>query len=114
MSPSILRLRLWNDRRWKKAALLLWCLDSPSKSSSTSATGSGGAGDGVRKLPLVLAPGRVFSVLLISDTHFLAGPLSSVPSTFPAFSGTISWNLDGGGIENPSGMGEWMNPEKTG
>jgi hypothetical protein len=56
-----------------------------------------GAGDGVCMLPppptAPLLPGRLFRVRLTSDTHFLAGPLSSAPRTFPAFSGTISWNL---------------------
>jgi len=95
MSPSARRLRLspaWNDRRWKKDGL--FCLD-PSKSASISATGYG-AGDGVCRLPLPpppLLPGRLFRVRLTSDTHFLAGPLSSAPRTLPAFNGTISWNL---------------------
>lgn len=91
MSPSILKLRLspaWKDRRWKKLAL--FCFDDkPSKSSSISTTGLG-AGDGVRKLPLPLVPGKLFSVLLTSDTHLFAGTLSSVPRTLPALSGTIS------------------------
>lgn len=62
--------------------------ESPSKSESSSATGWG-TGEGVRQVP----PGRLFKVLLMRETHFLAGPLSSVPKTLPAFKGTISWKL---------------------
>lgn len=88
MSPSILMLRLkdWNERRWKKFVCLV---DVPSKSSSNSTTGLG-IGEGVWKLPLLLLPARLFSVFLMRATHFFAGPLSSVPKTFPALRGTIS------------------------
>jgi len=79
----------WNDRRWKKEGL--FCVDR-SKSASISATRYG-AGDGVCRLPLPPLPGRLLRVRLTNDTHFLAGPLSSAPRTFPAFNGTISWNL---------------------
>ncbi|BAH94885.1 Os10g0422533 [Oryza sativa Japonica Group] len=101
MSPSIRRLRLspaLNERRWKNAAGLFCLDDDPSKSSSISTTGSG-AGDGVLMPPPPPppppppVPARLFSVRRTSDTHFLAGPLSSAPSTLPAFNGTISWNL---------------------
>lgn len=80
----MLRLNDWKERRWKKDEA--FCLD-PSKSESNSTTGSG-IGDGVWNPPLV--PGRLLSVFRISASHFLAGPLSSVPNTFPAFRGTTS------------------------
>lgn len=34
-----------------------------------------------------------FKAWRIRESHLSAGPLSSGPSTFPAFRGTISWNL---------------------
>ncbi|PON94945.1 hypothetical protein TorRG33x02_091440, partial [Trema orientale] len=81
MSLSILMLRLkdWKDRRWKKAEAFF--LVDPSKSASISTIGSG-TGEGVLWQP-PLVPGRLFRVLLIRASHFLAGPLSSVPKTLP-------------------------------
>jgi hypothetical protein len=37
--------------------------------------------------------GGWFSARRMRSSHLRAGPLSSAPSTFRAFSGTISWNL---------------------
>ena len=34
-----------------------------------------------------------FSARRMRSSHLRTGALSSAPSTFPAFSGTISWNL---------------------
>lgn len=39
--------------------------------------------------------GGLFSDWLIKASHFAAGSLSSITSTFPAFKGTISWKLTG-------------------
>lgn len=79
-------LGAWNDLRWNKADAV--CLFDPSKSALDSAIGLG-TGEGVQQaLPLV--PGRLFRVLLIKASHFLAGPLSSAPRILPAFKGTIS------------------------
>ena len=88
LSILILWLKDWNDRRWKKE--VVFCLIDPSKSASNSTIGSG-SGEVVCHSPLV--PGSLFRVFLIRDSHFLAGPLSSVPKTLPALRGTISWNL---------------------
>jgi len=78
----------WKDLRWKKE--VAFCLIDPSKSASNSTIGAG-IGEGVLYPPLV--PGRLFSVFRIRASHFLAGPLSSVPKTLTALRGTISWNL---------------------
>lgn len=80
----MLRLSDWNERRLKKDDDI--CPD-PSKSASSSTTGSG-VGEGVQQPSSV--PGRLFKVFLMRANHFLAGPLSSVPKTLPAFRGTIS------------------------
>lgn len=88
----MLRLRDWKDRRWNIDDARRREAD-PSKSASSSTIGSG-TGDGVwYPTPPPLVAGRLFRVLLRSETHFLAGPLSSVPRTLPALRGTISWNL---------------------
>lgn len=88
LSDLILRLSDWNDRRWKNDEAL--GLIEPSKSESSSTIGSG-IGEGVWQSLFV--PGRLFRVFRMSASHLLAGTLSSVPNTLPAFSGTISWNL---------------------
>lgn len=43
----------------------------------------------------------LFSDWLIRASHFAAGSLSSTTSTFPAFRGTISWNLRGQTDKHP-------------
>lgn len=95
----MLRLKDWKDRRWKKDEA--FGLVEPSKSASNSTMGSG-VGEGVWQPPLV--PGRLFSVFLIRASHFLAGPLFSVPKTLPAFKGTISWNLNAKGMNEASSV----------
>lgn len=35
-----------------------------------------------------------FNASSIRESHFAAGSLSSITSTFPAFRGTISWKLE--------------------
>lgn len=60
-----------------------------------------------------------FNAWRMRDSHLRAGPLSSAPSTFPAFKRTISWNLFAtkcqcAGISTPIIQGEREEQQRRG